>query len=113
MTGPSIHWRPGRTDARDNATCPPDGNLPDAARNRSHIRDVFGRMNFTDRETVALLGKRWHRVDHAHAPCQGCRQGSVVACLEEVAACSQGFAQWEADNTMRSHSWHVFEPTTA
>jgi hypothetical protein len=54
--GPSILWRPGRVDAPDNATCPPDGNLPDASKDAGHVREVFGRMNFTDQEAVALIG---------------------------------------------------------
>ena len=59
--GPTIPFRFGRTDMPDGETSPPDGRLPDADKGSSkptiaHIRDVFYRMGFSDREIVALLG---------------------------------------------------------
>ena len=33
-----------------------NGRLPDGAKNRTHIREVFYRMGFDDREIVALIG---------------------------------------------------------
>lgn len=56
MGGPTIEWRNGRVDSVDNSPTAPDGRLPDAAQGAQHIRDVFYRMGFDDRETVALLG---------------------------------------------------------
>jgi hypothetical protein len=47
--GPTIPWKPGRVDATNGEHCPPDGRLPDAALGAAHIRDVFGRMGFTER----------------------------------------------------------------
>ncbi len=44
MGGPTIPWRPGRSDAIDGAACPPDGRLPDASKGAAHIRDIFYRM---------------------------------------------------------------------
>lgn len=35
---------------------PPNGRLPDAAQGAEHLRQVFGRMGFSDREIVALSG---------------------------------------------------------
>jgi catalase (peroxidase I) len=35
---------------------PPNGRLPDASKGAQHLRDVFGRMGFNDREIVALSG---------------------------------------------------------
>jgi len=54
----------GRKDARGPNDCPPEGNLPDAeppfpagAKNAAeHLRNVFYRMGFNDREIVALSG---------------------------------------------------------
>jgi len=56
MGGPKIPWRPGRVDATDSKSCPPDGRLPDASKGAPHIRDVFYRMGFNDQEIVALIG---------------------------------------------------------
>lgn len=56
MGGPALKFIPGRKDALDEKECPPNGRLPDADKDASHIRQVFGRMGFTDREMVALIG---------------------------------------------------------
>ena len=69
MGGPVIPWRPGRTDADDGSKIVPDGRLPDAAQGPSHIRDVFGRMGFSDREMVALIGA--HAVGRCHEDASG------------------------------------------
>ncbi|KAL1964622.1 hypothetical protein VTN77DRAFT_6796 [Rasamsonia byssochlamydoides] len=63
MQGPTIPWRPGRQD-RDFTACTPDGRLPDASKDQKHIRDIFGRMGFDDREMVALCGA--HSLGRAH-----------------------------------------------
>ncbi|KAF6235771.1 hypothetical protein HO173_005966 [Letharia columbiana] len=68
MQGPSIPWRPGRTD-RDVSMCTPDGRLPDGAKEQSHLRAIFGRMGFDDREIVALSGA------HALGRCHTDRSG--------------------------------------
>jgi catalase (peroxidase I) len=64
MGGPKIEWRAGRSDAADGKVCPPDGRLPDAAQGEKHVRDVFYRMGFDDKEIVALLGA--HSMGRAH-----------------------------------------------
>jgi cytochrome c peroxidase len=68
MQGPIIPWRPGRQD-RDVSHCTPDGRLPDASKNQDHIRAIFGRMGFDDREMVALSGA------HALGRCHTDRSG--------------------------------------
>lgn len=64
MGGPVVPWREGRTDAKDGTSCPPDGRLPDAAQGAQHVRDIFYRMGFNDKEIVALLGA--HAVGRCH-----------------------------------------------
>lgn len=68
MGGPHIEWKQGRSD-RDpkNLTAkdvPPNGRLPDASQGAQHLRDVFYRMGFNDREIVALSGA--HAVGRCH-----------------------------------------------
>lgn len=55
-TGPVIPWRPGRSDKVNGESCGPDGRLPDAAQGNKHLRDIFYRMGFDDKEIVALSG---------------------------------------------------------
>mmetsp|Transcript_44774 Transcript_44774/g.112872 ORF Transcript_44774/g.112872 Transcript_44774/m.112872 type:complete len:308 (-) Transcript_44774:86-1009(-) len=69
MGGPKIHWRPGRTDAQTGDACPPDGRLPDASQGQDHVRAIFYRMGFSDREIVALVGA------HALGRCHKDRSG--------------------------------------
>jgi len=64
MGGPVIPWRPGRTDFTNDNNLPPRGRLPDATQGPDHIRDVFYRMGFNDREIVALIGA--HAVGRCH-----------------------------------------------
>jgi cytochrome c peroxidase len=68
MQGPKVPYRPGRAD-RDIAFCTPDGRLPDASKGASHIRAIFGRMGFSDKEMVALSGA------HALGRCHTDRSG--------------------------------------
>ncbi|KAI9880280.1 MAG: heme peroxidase [Pleopsidium flavum] len=68
MQGPVIPWRPGRND-KDVSMCTPDGRLPDGAKEQSHLRAIFGRMGFDDREIVALSGA------HALGRCHTDRSG--------------------------------------
>jgi len=69
MGGPKIAWRPGRSDKPDSSHCPPDGLLPDATKGPSHVRDIFGRMGFNDREIVALIGA--HALGRCHVDRSG------------------------------------------
>ncbi|KAF4551722.1 Cytochrome c peroxidase-like protein [Elsinoe fawcettii] len=68
MQGPAVPWRPGRSD-RDIAACTPDGRLPDASKGQDHLRAIFYRMGFDDREIVALSGA------HALGRCHSDRSG--------------------------------------
>jgi cytochrome c peroxidase len=73
MGGPAIPWRCGRTDSAAPTTVP-DGRLPVAdsgtsKANAQHIRDIFGRMGFTDQEIVALIGA--HAVGRCHTDASG------------------------------------------
>jgi len=69
MGGPHIPWRSGRVDHNDDTKGTPDGRLPDASKDRVHIRDVFYRMGFNDQEIVALLGA--HAVGRCHTDRSG------------------------------------------
>ena len=68
-----IYLRVGRTDSAV-ATTLPNGRLPDPDRGcpvatTGHLRDIFGRMGFTDREIVALSGA--HSVGRCHTDASG------------------------------------------
>lgn len=74
MGGPKIIWRPGRRDAVDGTACTPDGRLPDADKGTvgattRHVREIFTRQGFDDREMVALIGA------HALGRCHSDRSG--------------------------------------
>lgn len=69
MGGPKIPFRFGRKDAPSAEACAPDGRLPDASLGVQHIRDVFTRMGFSDREMVALIGA--HAVGECYAENSG------------------------------------------
>jgi cytochrome c peroxidase len=63
LGGPTVPWRPGRQDG-DSTACTPDGRLPNAAKGPPHLRNIFYRMGFDDREIVALSGA--HALGRAH-----------------------------------------------
>eukprot|EP00123_Amoebidium_parasiticum_P009195 comp19321_c0_seq1/m.22201 comp19321_c0_seq1/g.22201 ORF comp19321_c0_seq1/g.22201 comp19321_c0_seq1/m.22201 type:complete len:349 (-) comp19321_c0_seq1:497-1543(-) len=74
MGGPAIPFHPGRTDKPDGNFCPPDGRLPDADKGSKektiqHVRDIFYRMGFNDREIVALIGA--HALGRCHPDASG------------------------------------------
>ncbi len=65
LGGPHIAWKGGRVDSVDPRDAAPDGRLPDADKDgrpgetrktMRHLREVFGRMGFSDQEIVALSG---------------------------------------------------------
>lgn len=67
--GPKIPYRLGRIDYEDGENSPEDGRLPDAdkgsmAKTAAHVRDIFGRMGFTDKEMVCLIGA--HTLGRCH-----------------------------------------------
>eukprot|EP00457_Paulinella_chromatophora_P010448 gb/GEZN01010552.1/.p1 GENE.gb/GEZN01010552.1/~~gb/GEZN01010552.1/.p1 ORF type:complete len:285 (+),score=54.82 gb/GEZN01010552.1/:34-888(+) len=70
MGGPYVPWKSGRKDAaqgQSEAAMPviPDGRLPDAARREDHVRAIFYRMGFNDRDIVALVGGG-HTIGRCH-----------------------------------------------
>ncbi|KAF7170120.1 hypothetical protein CNMCM6106_004922 [Aspergillus hiratsukae] len=67
--GPSVIWKPGRTDLVDDSKVPPRGRLPDASQGAEHLRAVFYRMGFNDQEIVALAGG--HTLGRCHADRSG------------------------------------------
>ncbi|KAJ3266798.1 hypothetical protein HDU77_010179 [Chytriomyces hyalinus] len=71
MGGPRSPWYPGRTDKEKPkaAEVPPNGRLPDASQGAPHIRDVFYRMGFNDRDIVALSGA--HSLGRCHTDRSG------------------------------------------
>ncbi|KAG2297674.1 hypothetical protein Bca52824_044343 [Brassica carinata] len=52
--GPEISFHPGRED-KDKPP-PPKVCLPQASQGVTHLRDVFGRLGFSDKDIVALSG---------------------------------------------------------
>jgi len=64
MGGPDVEHLCGRQDVDSEASCPPNGRLPDATQGAEHLREVFYRMGFDDREIVALSGA--HTVGRCH-----------------------------------------------
>lgn len=68
MQGPTIPFRPGRTD-RDVTACTPDGRLPDGSKEQNHLRAIFYRMGFNDQEIVALSGA--HALGRGHSDRSG------------------------------------------
>ena len=74
MGGPEVPWAAGRSDAADGSTSPPDGRLPDADKGSlggtvAHLRAIFYRMGFDDRDIVALSGA--HALGRCHEEASG------------------------------------------
>merc|ERR1712113_1018563 len=66
--GPAMPFRFGRVDV-DAAKCTPDGRLPDANLGCPHLRDIFFRMGFNEKEITILSGA--HCIGSAHADRSG------------------------------------------
>ena len=69
MGGPAIDIAFGRCNVDDVAACPADGRLPSSLGDASHLREVFGRMGFSDADIVALSGA--HTVGRCHVDRSG------------------------------------------
>eukprot|EP00934_Nitzschia_sp_Nitz4_P002817 Nitzschia sp. Nitz4//scaffold84_size84139//59534//60601//NITZ4_005207-RA/size84139-processed-gene-0.20-mRNA-1//-1//CDS//3329559060//2807//frame0 len=72
--GPKIPFVLGRVDEPDGSKSDPKDRLPNAnmgshANTIQHMRDIFGRMGFTDQEMVALLGA--HAMGRCHTDASG------------------------------------------
>ncbi|KIZ05573.1 cytochrome c peroxidase [Monoraphidium neglectum] len=99
MGGPTIPWAPGRSDAPDSTACPPDGRLPDASLGAAHIREIFGRMGFNDREIVALSGA--HTLGRCHAD----RSGFLGPWTNAPTTFSNLYFQELVNNKWRKKRW--------
>uniref|UniRef100_A0A7S0QWH3 Cytochrome c peroxidase, mitochondrial n=1 Tax=Chlamydomonas leiostraca TaxID=1034604 RepID=A0A7S0QWH3_9CHLO len=99
MGGPQVTWRPGRVDKPDGTHCPPDGRLPDAKQGAAHIRDVFGRMGFSDQEMVALIGA------HSLGRCHSDRSGFDGPWTNAPTTFSNLYFQELAGRTWRKRAW--------
>ncbi len=77
LGGPTVPWSSGRIDATDASAVTPDGRLPNAEtsplgadpHDAEHLRTIFYRMGFDDREIVALSGA--HALGRCHTTASG------------------------------------------
>jgi hypothetical protein len=69
MGGPKVPHHFGRVDHADGKKCPANGRLPDASKGAQHLRDVFYRMGFNDKEIVVLSGA--HTLGRCHVERSG------------------------------------------
>lgn len=70
LGGPRIPFRHGRTDAPSGGPlCPSEARLPAFNASAESLRESFGRLGFTDRGLVALIGA--HTVGHTHSERSG------------------------------------------
>eukprot|EP00879_Flechtneria_rotunda_P006070 GHRR01006383.1.p1 GENE.GHRR01006383.1~~GHRR01006383.1.p1 ORF type:complete len:326 (+),score=106.95 GHRR01006383.1:365-1342(+) len=99
MGGRHIPWRPGRADKDDATSCPPDGRLPDASKDAKHVRDIFGRMGFDDREMVALVGA------HCLGRCHTERSGYKGPWTNAPTTFSNLYFQELVNNKWRKKRW--------
>jgi len=100
MGGPKIPWRGGRTDAKDESSCAPDGSLPDATQGADHIRKIFYRMGFDDREIVALSGA------HALGRCHTDRSGFSGPWTRAPTTFSNEFFRLLLEETWTPKKWN-------
>jgi catalase (peroxidase I) len=63
----TMKW--GRKDATQGSQCAPEGRLPDAMQGVPHLRDIFHRQGFTDRDIVTLSGA--HTLGSCHTDRSG------------------------------------------
>lgn len=97
-------WRPGRNDASNAKACTPDGRLPDADKGQvgatiRHVRDIFSRQGFNDREMVALIGA------HAIGKCHTNRSGYQGPWTRAPTTFSNLFFKELLDNTWTLKEW--------
>jgi len=109
MGGPDIKFTPGRADFTDGKKAAPDGRLPDATRNSDHIRAIFYRMGFSDREIVALLGA------HALGRCHEANSGFIGPWTHSPDVFSNDFyvqllnVKWQKV-TLPNGGWQFMDP---
>jgi len=99
LGGPKIKWRPGRSDKDDKKHCTPDGRLPDASQGANHLRNIFYRMGFNDREIVALAGA------HALGRCHRDRSGFEGPWTHSPTVFSNDFYEQLLENKWTKKNW--------
>lgn len=104
MGGNVVPWKAGRTDAASGDACTEDGRLPDAAQGANHIRDIFYRMGFNDREIVALIGA------HTLGECHKDRSGFVGPWTRDPLGMDNTFFTLLVDEKWRLSSKHSDPP---
>ena len=105
MGGPSVPFRPGRKDAENGSACTADGRLPDADKGSDtktiqHVRDIFCRMGFDDREIVALVGA------HAVGRCYPSRSGYSGPWTRAEWTFSNEYFRELVENTWTKKKWN-------
>lgn len=100
MGGPTIPWRPGRSDKDTNHVALPDGRLPDGDKGAPHVRDIFYRMGFNDQEIVALCGA------HALGRCHADRSGWINPWTRAPTTFSNMYFTELTQNKWRKKKWN-------
>lgn len=101
MGGPTIPWRPGRSDKEEaKLVALPDGRLPDGDKGADHVRDIFYRMGFNDQEIVALVGA------HCLGRCHPDRSGWDGPWTNAPTTFSNLYFQELANNKWRKKKWN-------
>eukprot|EP01130_Rhizamoeba_saxonica_P018018 TRINITY_DN890_c0_g1_i1.p1 TRINITY_DN890_c0_g1~~TRINITY_DN890_c0_g1_i1.p1 ORF type:complete len:310 (-),score=86.04 TRINITY_DN890_c0_g1_i1:36-965(-) len=99
LGGPEIDWRPGRSDKPSGEHCTPDGRLPDGAQGSGHLRDIFYRMGFNDKDIVALAGA------HALGRCHTDRSGFKGPWTRSPTTFSNAYYQELMNNEWTLKKW--------
>ena len=107
MGGPAVPFRLGRPDATsgETPTQTPDDRLPDADKGSKesttrHVRDVFYRMGFDDRDIVALVGA------HAVGRCYTTRSGYSGPWTRAEWTFSNSYFRELVENTWTVKTWN-------
>lgn len=118
MGGPKIPFTPGRTDKASGKECPiwegkthKDGRLPSAdmgnpAATAAHLRDIFYRMGFNDKEIVALSGA------HGLGACHTDRSGFWGPWTRAPTTVSNEYYRELLENTWTIKTTHKGKPWT-
>lgn len=121
MGGNKVPFKPGRTDkanGRFSSACPAwtgkthkDGRLPAAdmgcpLKTATHLRDIFGRMGFSDKEIVALSGA------HGLGACHTERSGYWGPWTRAPLTISNEYYRELKENTWTIKTTHKGKPWT-
>lgn len=118
MGGPQVPFTPGRVDKASGQQCPAwegathkDGRLPGAdcgspAKTAAHLRYIFNRMGFNDREIVALSGA------HGLGACHVDRSGYWGPWTRAPTTVSNEYYRELLENTWTIKTTHKGKPWT-